>query len=117
MLRLQHVVVQPGDPELSFQGKGQIAILMQQQGNQASGLVSKEGSTWTGPAGWLDGFRSSAGATVGGQAPDEAYVLADWVPTAEGDALARRDHKETAKTMFGTVSGDTTFILRHTPVR
>jgi len=117
VLRLQSVIVQPGDPELSYAGTGDLTLVMGQEGNHAVGIQSKNNPTWTGPSGWRDAFRSSAGGIPVDQALDGGLILGDWVPTGVGDELARRDHKETAKTMFGTVSGDTTFILRHTPVR
>lgn len=110
VLRLQHVIVQPGDPELSFRTTGDASVL-------PLGVTSKDGSTSTGSAGWRDTFRASAGGTPVDATLDGAIILADWVPTGDGDELARREHKETSTTTFGTTSNDTTFTLRHTPVR
>ena len=81
------------------------------------GIHKEDSTTSTGPAGWRDQFRSSAGGTPVDAELDGPIVLADWVPTGGGDELARRDHKESTKSTIGTMSDDTTFILRHTPIR
>jgi hypothetical protein len=114
---LRSLAIDPDEPELSFTGEGNVLIVMEQRGTTARGIKGEDRSAWTGPSGWRDPFLASVGGVPVDPALGGGYALADWEPVIDGDQLFRREVAVAEQTMFGPVSTDVTFVLRHTPTR
>lgn len=117
VLGLRGLTIDPDEPELAFTGEGNVLLVMEQQGTTVRGIKGEDDRSWTGPSGWRDPFLASVGGAPVGDAPGGGYALSDWVPIVDGDQLFRRDRAVAEQTIFGPTSADSTFILRHTPVR
>ena len=106
------VLVQPGDPQIFFDGDCSVLGF-------TGGSETRRGS-----GGWLAGWKDNT--SVEGIAREyvnhpvfgEAYWLRGWEPVTDGsDIVARAEYSGGTQTAFGTTNEDTTFVIRHTPRR
>ena len=104
VLRLQHVVVQPGDPELASTGRGTSPSMMEQQGGTAYGTPVEGPLHIDGSAGWRDAVPVVGGGIGVDAGSATGHRLADWVPTARATSRSARPHGDRRETIFGTVS-------------